>query len=381
MTRAAPSTPRSTSHVKQHDSSPSLILSGTNVSPGMSNSSRNDATCSKPTKGRSKLRSWYTMSLSKYLAASALKSAAPCTSSHRYATRSLAEAGWRLASPSGAGGAAGGFATALRSRAVPPPGLNSGSAISRTYTTRPSPSTSTNVVPRRPTSPPSLDLCHVNPAAVRPSHARSTTSREPHASSRRCRAARCANTAARPTMGFDEKERSSHSTFSAHAATMSRADQHRRPVTAQLSQSRVTSAPASGSPAAGGSIGGSADGPDEEEEEEEEEEAPAGGRPLPLSRQTTKYCSSPGGPVKLVVRRQAHRNGTSRSIASSHIHRPTKRSHASTCAHSSVTKFGFSSMLWNPSSGPVTAPFAQSQGAIVGSNTAPNLAASSRAPG
>ena len=163
---------------------------------------------------------------------------------------------------------------------------------------------------------------------------------------------------------------------------MSRADQHRRPVVAQLSQSRMMSAPASGSAIAAGTIGGSAS---EEappvEDEEEDEAAPAGGRPLPLRRQTAKYCRRPGGPVKLVVRRHAHRKGTSRSTASSHIHLPTKRSHASTCAHSSVTKFGFSSMLWKPTSGPVTAPLAQSHGAIVGSNTAPNLAASSRAPG
>ena len=38
-------------------------------------------------------------------------------------------------------------------------------------------------------------------------------------------------------------------------------------------------------------------------------------------------------------------------------------------------------MLRKPSSGPVTAPLAQSHGAIVGSNTAPNFAASSSAPG
>ena len=108
---------------------------------------------------------------------------------------------------------------------------------------------------------------------------------------------------------------------------------------------------------------------------------PAGGSPLPLSRQTKKYCNSPGGPVKLVVSRHAPRRGTSRATASSHIHRPTKRSHASTCAHSSVTKLGFSSMDWNPRRGPSTEPSAHDQGGMEGSNTWPNLAASSSAPG
>ena len=186
---------------------------------------------------------------------------------------------------------------------------------------------------------------------------------------------------ARPVIGVEECDRSSHSTSSAHAAAMSRADQHRRPVVAQLSQSRMMSAPASGSAIAAGTIGGSASEEAPPVDDEDEAGPPAGGRPLPLRRQTAKYCRRPGGPVKLVVRRHAHRKGTSRSTASSHIHLPTKRSHASTCAHSSVTKFGFSSMLWKPTSGPVTAPLAQSHGAIVGSNTAPNLAASSSAPG
>ena len=191
----------------------------------MSNSSRNALTCAFPAKGRAKFKSWYTTSSSKHASASSLKSLAPCTSSQRYFTTSLAVAGrLRAASGSGAGDSAGGFATALRSAAVKPPGLTSGSAISRAYAIRPDASTSTNVVPRSPISPASFDLCHVNPEAPRPSHRRSTTSRPPPAASRVSRADRCSKTAARPTSASLEWDRSSHRTSSAHAAATSEAD-------------------------------------------------------------------------------------------------------------------------------------------------------------
>ena len=73
--------------------------------------------------------------------------------------------------------------------------------------------------------------------------------------------------------------------------------------------------------------------------------------------------------MKLINSRHARRFGVPLASASNQTNRPTNRSHVSTCAHSSPTKSGFSSISLNASNGPRTSLDAQSAGGIVASNT------------
>lgn len=65
------------------------------------------------------------------------------------------------------------------------------------------------------------------------------------------------------------------------------------------------------------------------------------GNPFPVTRHVVTQCSNrPGGPMRLHSRTECAVN-ISRRKPSSHIQRPTKRSHVKTWLHSSDTKFGY----------------------------------------